>query len=541
MQSIEKKWWHHSVVYQIYPRSFYDSNNDGIGDLQGIIQKLDYIKTLGADVIWLSPVYASPNDDNGYDIADYYQIMDEFGTMADMDELIEAAKARDIKIVMDIVANHTSDEHNWFVEARKSKDNPYHDYYIWAKEPNKLRSIFSGSAWEYDEQLGEYYLHLFSKKQPDLNWTNPNVRQEIADMIIFWLEKGIGGFRFDVIDLIGKIPEQEITENGPKLHDYIKELNQKSFGRYDVLTVGETWGATIQIGEQYSNPKNNELSMIFQFEHILLDQQPDGEKWDLAPLDFIKLKQVLSKWQTELYGIGWNSLFWNNHDTPRAVSRFADDKQYRIEAAKLLATITHGMWGTPYIFQGEEIGMTNVRFDSLESYRDVETINMYNERIANGYSHEAIMESIYVKGRDNARTPMQWNGSAYGGFSTTAPWIEVNPNYPTINVEEALANPNSIFHYYQQLIDLRKHNDWIVYGTYRLILENDENIFAYIRSYQEQDYLVYGNFSDRTVTFNSEEATNITNEDIILSNYATTKIDQKILQPYEAGIIKLSR
>ncbi|TLG75497.1 glycoside hydrolase family 13 protein [Culicoidibacter larvae] len=536
---MEKKWWHHSVVYQIYPRSFYDSNNDGIGDLQGIIQKLDYIESLGADVIWLSPVYASPNDDNGYDIADYYQIMDEFGTMADMDELIAQAKQRNIKIVMDIVANHTSDEHQWFVEARKSKDNPYHDYYVWAKTPNNLRSIFSGSAWQYDEHLGEYYLHLFSKKQPDLNWTNPRVRQDIADMIIFWLEKGIGGFRFDVIDLIGKIPEQEITENGPKLHEYIKELNQKSFGRYDVLTVGETWGATIEIGEQYSNPKNNELSMIFQFEHILLDQQVDGEKWDLAPLDFIKLKQVLSKWQTELYGIGWNSLFWNNHDTPRAVSRFANDQQHRVEAAKLLATITHGMWGTPYIYQGEEIGMTNVRFDSLASYRDVETLNMYNERIKKGYSHETIMESIYTKGRDNARTPMQWNGSAYGGFSTTAPWINVNPNYETINVEQALADPNSIFNYYQQLIQLRKANDWVVYGTYRLILENDKNIFAYIRAYQEQEYLVYGNFSAQNVRFDIEELATVRREDIILSNYNETQLEQKMLQPFEAGIIKL--
>ena len=439
---MERKWWHSSVVYQIYPRSFNDSNGDGIGDINGIIEKLDYLKELGIDVIWLSPVYKSPNDDNGYDISDYCDIMDEFGTIEDMDRLLNEAKERNIKIVMDLVVNHTSDEHKWFIEAKKSKDNEYRDYYIWRdpvndKEPNDLGSTFSGSAWQYDEESGQYYLHLFSKKQPDLNWENENVRKEVYDMMNFWIDKGIGGFRMDVIDLIGKVPDDMITGNGPKLHEYLQEMNKAALEGNDLLTVGETWGATPEVAKLYSNPERKELSMVFQFEHIGLDQIEGKDKWDVKPLDLLELKRVLSKWQTELEGEGWNSLFWNNHDLPRIVSRWGNDKEYRVESAKMLATILHGMEGTPYIYQGEEIGMTNIRLENIDEYNDIETLNMYKDRISKGYSHEEIMNSIYIKGRDNARTPMQWDDSENAGFTTGKPWLAVNKNYKEINVKKA--------------------------------------------------------------------------------------------------------
>ncbi len=403
---MERKWWHSSVVYQIYPRSFNDSNGDGIGDINGIIEKLDYLKELGIDVIWLSPVYKSPNDDNGYDISDYCDIMDEFGTMEDMDKLLSEAKNRNIKIVMDLVVNHTSDEHKWFIEAKKSKDNEYRDYYIWrdpvnGKEPNDLGSCFSGSAWQYDEESGQYYLHLFSKKQPDLNWENEKVRKEVYNMMNFWVNKGIGGFRMDVIDLIGKVPDDSITGNGPKLHEYLQEMNKAALEGNDLLTVGETWGATPEVAKLYSNPERNELSMVFQFEHIGLDQIEGKEKWDVKPLDLLDLKKVLSKWQTELDGEGWNSLFWNNHDLPRIVSRWGNDKEYRVESGKMLATLLHGMKGTPYIYQGEELGMTNIRLENINEYNDIETLNMYKDRISKGYAHDDIMNSIYIKGRWN--------------------------------------------------------------------------------------------------------------------------------------------
>lgn len=408
---MERKWWHHSVVYQIYPRSFQDSNQDGIGDLQGIISRLDYLAYLGIDVIWLSPVYESPNDDNGYDISDYQAIMAEFGTMEELEELIEEAKKRNIRIVMDLVVNHTSDEHPWFIEARKNKENPYRDYYIWrdpvnGEEPNGLRSIFSGPAWQLDEQTGQYFLHLYSKRQPDLNWKNKQVRQAIYQMMNFWIDKDIGGFRMDVIDMIGKEPDKEITSNGPKLHEYLQEMNQATFGDKNLMTVGETWGATTEIAKLYSNPKRKELSMIFQFEHIGLDQQEGKDKWDLKPLSISELKKVLSKWQTSLGDEGWNSLFWNNHDLPRIVSRWGNDDMYRIESAKMFAILLHMMKGTPYIYQGEELGMTNCPIDDIAEAKDIETINMYNERISSGFTKEEILESINAKGRDNARTPM---------------------------------------------------------------------------------------------------------------------------------------
>ncbi|MGL4953592.1 MAG: glycoside hydrolase family 13 protein [Culicoidibacterales bacterium] len=545
---MKKQWWHESVVYQIYPRSFADSNQDGIGDLPGIMSKLDYLQTLGIDVIWLSPVYKSPNDDNGYDISDYQEIMDEFGTMADMDQLLAEAKKRNIKIVMDLVVNHTSDEHKWFVEARKGKENEYRDYYVWrdpaadGSAPNDLGSTFSGSAWEYDEASGQYFLHIFSKRQPDLNWDNPKVHTEVWNLINFWLEKGIGGFRMDVIDLIGKIPDEKITGNGPKLHGYLQEMNKQSFGNYDVLTVGETWGATPEIAKLYSNPARNELSMVFQFEHISLDEQPGKAKWDLQPLQVTALKTVFNKWQTELDGQGWNSLFWNSHDLPRIVSRWGDDKAYRVESAKMLATLLHGMQGTPYIYQGEEIGMTNVKFATIEEYDDIETLNMYAERIEQGYSHEEIMESIYVKGRDNARTPMQWTSAAHGGFTEGTPWLTVNPNFTEINVEQALADPNSVFYHYQRLIALRKANPTIVYGTFTMLDFGNEAVFAYIREHEGETILVVCNFTSEAAIFNFEAAKAYGNGDILLANYTTAPplSHTMELRPYEAVMYKLS-
>lgn len=536
---MERKWWHSSVVYQIYPRSFNDSNGDGIGDINGIREKLDYLKELGIDVIWLSPVYKSPNDDNGYDISDYCDIIDEFGTMDDMEKLLKEANEKGIKILMDLVVNHTSDEHKWFIEAKKSKDNKFRDYYIWrdpvnGHEPNNLGSCFSGSAWQYDESTDQYYLHLFSKKQPDLNWENENVRNEVYKMMNFWIDKGIGGFRMDVIDLIGKVPDEMITGNGPKLHDYLQEMNKAALEGHDLLTVGETWGATPEIAKLYSNPKRKELSMVFQFEHIGLDQIEGKEKWDVKPLDLLDLKKVLSKWQTELEGEGWNSLFWNNHDLPRIVSRWGNDREYRVESAKMLATLLHGMKGTPYIYQGEELGMTNVRFEDINEYNDIETLNMYKDRISKGYSHDEIMASIYAKGRDNARTPMQWDSTENAGFTTGKPWLKVNKNYKFINAEDCLQDKDSIFYHYKKLIDIRKHNDTIIYGDYKLLLPEDKNVFAYSRELNGDKIVVVCNFYNKEVNLNFNEDFN--NVEILLSNYKDSSILMKDLKlrPYEA-------
>lgn len=542
---MERQWWHSSVVYQIYPRSFKDSNGDGIGDINGIREKLDYLKELGIDVIWLSPVYKSPNDDNGYDISDYCDIMDEFGTMEDMDNLLKEANERGIKILMDLVVNHTSDEHKWFIEAKKSKDNEYRDYYIWrdkveGHEPNELGSCFSGSAWQYDETTGQYYLHLFSKKQPDLNWENEKVRNEVYKMMNFWVDKGIGGFRMDVIDLIGKVPDEMITGNGPKLHEYLQEMNKAALEGKDLLTVGETWGATPDVAKLYSNPERKELSMVFQFEHIGLDQIEGKEKWDVKSLELLDLKKVLSKWQTELEGQGWNSLFWNNHDLPRIVSRWGNDKEYRIESAKMLATLLHGMKGTPYIYQGEELGMTNVRFDDINDYNDIESLNMYNDRLSKGYSHNEIMESIYAKGRDNARTPMQWDDSENAGFTTGTPWLAVNKNYDKINAKQCLQDENSIFNHYKKLIDIRKNNDTIIYGDYKLLCEDDENIFAYVRELNGDKILVVCNFYDKDVEFKFDGDFNYSK--VLLSNYndSSKMIEKLKLRPYEAVMYRFN-
>lgn len=536
---MKKKWWHSSVVYQIYPRSFMDSNNDGIGDLNGIIMKLDYLQNLGVDAIWLSPVYESPNDDNGYDVSDYRAIMKEFGTMEDMDRLISEAGKRNMKIIMDLVANHTSDEHAWFVESGKSKDNPYRDYYIWrdpvdGHEPNTLGSNFSGSAWEFDDRTGQYYLHLFSKKQPDLNWENEKVRKGIYDFMNFWIDKGVCGFRMDVIELIGKLPDEMIIPNGPKLHDYIQEMNKNTFGDKDLLTVGECWCADTEIAKQYSNSEGNELSMVFQFEHISLDQIPGKDKWDLQPLNLMELKKIFNKWQTALMNEGWNSLFWNNHDLPRIVSRWGNDTMYRVESAKMFATLLHGMKGTPYIFQGEELGMTNIKFDRIDDYRDIETINMYNERIAKGYSKEEVMHSLHVKSRDNARTPMQWNNSDNAGFTKGSPWISVNPNYVDINADNEVNDPDSVYNYYKKLIALRHENEVIVYGDYESLMDENESLVAYKRTLGNDKILVICNFTENDVKcplmkekFDGE----------LISNYSD-HVDG-LLRPYESVMTRI--
>jgi len=470
--------------------------------------------------------------------------MTEFGTMDDMDELIKQADQRNIKIIMDLVVNHTSDEHKWFIESRKSKDNPYRDYYIWrdpvnGEVPNSLKSTFSGSAWEYEEETGQYYLHLFSKKQPDLNWENEKVRQEVWDMMNFWLEKGVGGFRMDVIDLVGKIPDEEILGNGPKLHEYLQDMNRETFGKYDVLTVGETWGATPEIAKLYSDPKRNELSMVFQFEHISLDQQPGKEKWDYKPLEVNELKQVLSKWQTALGNEGWNSLFWNNHDLPRIVSRWGNDTTYRVESAKMFAILLHLMKGTPYIYQGEEIGMTNYPVNDISEVEDIESVNMYHERLANGYKKEDIIASINFKGRDNARTPIQWDRTENAGFTTGIPWLHVNPNYQEINVAANLEDPKSIFYCYQKLIQLRKDNPIIVWGEYELVTDTSEQVFMYLRKYEGETWAVVANFGEQKKTLHLEHLGQ--SNEVIISNYERFSVDfqQLELKPYEAFAVKL--
>ena len=533
----QEKWWKKAVIYQIYPRSFQDSNGDGIGDLKGILQRMGYLGELGIDAIWLSPVYKSPQDDNGYDIADYQDIEPMFGCLDDMEALIEGAKKYNIRIIMDLVLNHSSDEHRWFQEAKKSKDNPYHDYYVWrdGKEgvpPNDMKAVFGGSAWEWVPELQQYYFHQFSVKQPDLNWDNPKVRREIYDMILWWMDKGAGGFRLDVIDQIAKDPDKGITQNGPNLHKYIREMSKETFQKGDLITVGEAWGATPELAKLYSNPDNSEFSMVFQFEHIGLDQQEGKEKWDLAPLPFLKLKKVLNRWQTEIYNCGWNSLFWNNHDLPRIVSRWGNDKEYRVESAKMLAILLHGMQGTPYIYQGEELGMTNIQYE-IEDYRDIETLNVYQERLDQGYTKEEIMRSIHAKGRDNGRSPMQWDDTENAGFTTGTPWLKVNPNYKEINAKSQINNPDSIFSCYKKLVQLRKQYPVFVDGRFQLLLEQDENIFAYERQNADSKLLVVCNFYEKTLEMPLEEKWK--DMELLLGNYKDMTRPE-VLRPYEARI-----
>lgn len=537
-----KKWWQKSVIYQIYPKSFFDSNGDGIGDLQGIIQKISYLKRLGVDVIWLCPVYQSPQEDNGYDISDYESIYPGFGTMDDMKKLIRICDREGIRIVMDLVVNHTSDEHKWFQEAKKSRENPYRDFYIWRKGkngqlPNDLESNFGGSAWEYSEETDEYYLHFYSKKQPDLNWENEKLRQEIYRMMNRWLDLGIAGFRMDVIDLIGKLPDEKIKENGPRLHEYLQEMNANTFGRRDAMTVGECWGATPEIARLYTAPERKELSMIFQFEQIQLDKKKGGQRWDLKELDLRDLKAVFSKWQYELEECGWNSLFWSNHDLPRIVSRWGNDSEYRELSAKMLATLLHGMKGTPYIYQGEELGMTNAPFTSIEDFPDIETQNIYKERLRAGFSEEETMCAIRKKARDNARTPMQWNAEKNAGFTTGTPWYQVNPNYTEINAEDAMSREDSVFYYYQKLIRLRREHEIMAYGIYDLLLPEDEDLYIYTRTLENEKWLILCNFHEKERVITSMRMGRV-----ILSNYADTPQLEELclLRPYEAVIYQIS-
>ena len=539
---MNSQWWKQAVIYQIYPRSFQDSNGDGIGDLNGIIQRLDYLSYLGIDALWLSPVYASPNDDNGYDISDYEAIGPEYGTMADMDRLIEEADKRDIKIIMDLVVNHTSDEHYWFQEALKGKENPYHDFYVWRKPvagglPNGLKSNFGGSAWTYVPHLDEYYLHLHSKKQPDLNWENPKMKQAIWDMMNFWLAKGIGGFRLDVIDLIGKEPDREITQNGPKLHELLQEMNRKTFGNYDVVTVGETWGATPEVAELYSSPERDELSMVFQFEHINLDKQTGKRKWDLKALDPQELHAVFSKWQIQLDKKGWNSLFWNNHDLPRIISRWGNDSEdYRVISGKMLAIYLHFMQGTPYIYQGEEIGMINYPIKEIQEVDDVESLRMYNERLEQGYPVEELIQSINAKGRDNARHPMQWDTQLNAGFSTEKPWLPVHPNYLKVNAEDALADKDSLFYTYKQLIRLRKQLDVIVNGGYQVVETNNPLVLAYQRMDEKEVLTIVVNFSDTVQPYRL--LIQLMNHEMLIHNYPENPKQWEQLSPYEAYAVR---
>ena len=532
----KRGWWEKAVFYELYPKSFQDTNGDGVGDIRGIINRLDYLQELGIDAIWLCPVCASPQVDNGYDISDYCAIDPMFGTMEDMEELIAEGKKRGIGIIMDLVLNHCSEQHFWFKEALKGKDNPYHDYFIWRdgepdSPPNTMRATFGGSAWTYVPELKQWYFHQFAVEQPDLNWENPAMRKELYESIRFWVKKGVVGFRLDVIDQIGKDADLEITNNGPRLHEYLRELSAEAFKEDWLVSVGEAWGADTERAKLYSAPDGSELSMVFQFQHICLDQEPGKDKWDVIPLQLSKLKECLDNWQQELHGKGWNSLFFNNHDLPRIVSRWGNDGEYRVESAKMLATMLHGMEGTPYIYQGEELGMTNILLP-LEEHVDLETLNMYEERIALGYDPEEVMASIHARSRDNARTPIQWTAGENAGFTTGTPWMPVNPNYTEINAEAALADPNSIFHYYKKLIQLRKTYDVFRSGAFTLLCPEDEKIFAYTRDTEEEHILVVCNFTDETLTY--DVPSNFWETEMLINNYVE---ESPKLRPYESVIL----
>lgn len=560
---MKRTWWKESVVYQIYPISFKDSNGDGVGDLRGILSKLDYLQDLGVDVVWICPIYQSPGHDNGYDISDYYKIDPAFGTMEDFDELLEGLHARGMKLMMDLVLNHTSDEHPWFLESRKSKDNPKRDYYIWRKgknggPPNNWESYFSSSVWEYDERTDEYYLHLYSKHQPDLNWENPAVIRELHDMVKWWLQKGVDGFRFDAIAHIAKAkglpdadnPQQtptvrayELFSNLDDVHTLLQDLYDNVLYYYDIMTVGETSGLGPEEALCYVGDDRRELNMTFQFEHMFLDAASAGSgKWDVVPWKLTDLKEVISRWQTVLHGRGWNANYLCNHDQPRAVSRFGNDQEpYRIPSAKMLATFLHMLEGTPYIYQGEEIGMTNVVFDSIDDYRDVETLNYYEEQRRNGVPEADIMRAIHLKSRDNARTPMQWDAGPQAGFTTAeSAWIRVNPNHERINVEEAIRNPDSIYHYYKELIRLRKEHAVIVYGAYELLLPDHPQIYAFTRKLEKSRLLVILNFSSEEPVFEwPVEAMEPEDIELLISNYAPQEHEDLLnlpLRPYEARV-----
>ncbi|MDO5336138.1 MAG: alpha-glucosidase [Eubacteriales bacterium] len=556
---MSRTWWKESVVYQIYPTSFMDSNGDGIGDINGIRQKLDYLKSLGIDVIWISPMLESPWDDNGYDISDYRRIQKMFGTMEEYELLLKEAHERGLKILMDLVVNHTSDEHAWFVESRSSKDNPYRDYYIWkpardGKEPNNWGACFGGSSWEYDEKTDMYYLHCFSKKQPDLNWENPTVRAEVFDMMDWWCQKGIDGFRMDVISMISKdpqFPDGEVTNglygnaspyccNGPHVHEYLKEMNEKVLSKYDIMTVGETAGVTIQEAKKYAGYDSSELNMVFQFEHVEIGDGRLG-KWTTSRYDFMELKKILSKWQRELHGSAWNSIFWGNHDQPRAVSRFGNDApEYREISAKMLATCLLSLQGTPYIYQGDELGMSNPRFENITDYRDIESLHAFQEYTeAKLISEEEMLECLKLRSRDNARTPMQWDDSANAGFTSGTPWIGVNKNYPEVNVKAELADENSVWHYYQKMIAVRKAHLGLIYGAFTLLEDEHPQIFAYKRKYEKETYFVACNFSDAEAVLSLPEEFAAGCE-CLISNYGRETYEDTVkMKPYEAFVLKI--
>ncbi|MGG3401094.1 alpha,alpha-phosphotrehalase [Bacillus cereus] len=550
--------WHKSVVYQIYPKSFNSYYNKETGDIKGVTEKLDYLKELGVDYIWLTPIYQSPQNDNGYDVSDYCNIDPSYGTMEEFEELLEEAKARNIEIMLDIVVNHSSTEHKWFKEAKEDKNSPYRDYYIWRDEKNNWQSKFGGSAWKYDEKTEQYYLHLFDETQADLNWENEKLREEVYDMMRFWLDKGVTGFRLDVINLISK-DQQFLNDNGstatsdgrkyytdgPRVHEYLQEMNRNVFEGKDVITVGEMSSTTIDNCIKYSNPERNELSMTFSFHHLKVDY-PNGDKWTKADFDFIKLKEIMSNWQIEMQkGGGWNALFWCNHDQPRIVSRFGDDKEYRNESAKMLATAMHMLQGTPYIYQGEEIGMTNPKFESIEQYRDVESLNIYDIKLEEGLSKEEIIGILKQKSRDNSRTPMQWNEEMNSGFTTSTPWISVAENFKEINVEKALEDKESVFYYYKKLIELRKTYDVITEGEYAILDENDPKIWAYTRTTESEVLLVINNFYGEEITYSVPAHVQLDGmkQEVLLSNYkdSSKDITNLDLRPYESIVYRYTK
>ncbi|KAB7667634.1 alpha,alpha-phosphotrehalase [Bacillus sp. B1-b2] len=554
---MQQAWWQKAVVYQIYPKSFQDTTGNGVGDIQGIIQRLDYLNELGVDVIWLTPIYASPQKDNGYDISDYYSIHPEYGDMDDFDQLLNVAHSKGIKVIMDIVVNHTSTEHEWFKQAASSKDNPYRDYYIWkdgkedGSEPTNWQSKFGGNAWKYEENSDQYYLHLFDVTQADLNWENERLRQEIYQMMKFWFEKGVDGFRLDVINLISK--DQSFSDDdgsqapgdgrkfytdGPRVHEFIHEMNKHVFSKYNSLTVGEMSSTTLDHCIKYTNPERNELNMTFNFHHLKVDY-PNGEKWELAPMDFLELKKILSNWQVGMHeGSGWNALFWCNHDQPRVVSRYGNDEKYRKESAKMLATTIHMMQGTPYIYQGEEFGMTDPKFTSIDQYRDVESLNMYQILKEKGKSEEEVLEILSRKSRDNSRTPVQWNKDKHAGFTAGTPWIDIAQNYEEINAESALKDKDSIFYHYQKLIKLRKHYNIMTDGDYQLLAPDHVEIFAYVRSLEKEKLLVINNFYDVETSFSVSNYLELAGAEstMLLSNYpdSPTLMESISLRPYES-------
>lgn len=556
-------WWKKAVVYQIYPKSFNDTTGNGVGDIQGIIEKLDYLAKLGVDVVWLTPIYESPQRDNGYDISNYFRIYEPYGTMEDFDILLTEAHKRNIKIIMDIVVNHTSTEHQWFIESRSSKDSPYRDYYIWkdgknGEPPTNWESKFGGNAWQYDEETGQYYLHLFDVTQADLNWENERVRKDVYDMMKLWLDKGVDGFRLDVINLISKDQRfldddgtvapgdgRKFYTDGPKIHEYLHEMNQEVFSKYDIMTVGEMSSTSIENCIKYTHPDRQELNMTFSFHHLKVDY-PNGEKWTKADFDFQKLKQILSSWQVEMKkGGGWNALFWCNHDQPRVVSRFGNDGKYHRKSAKMLATAIHMMQGTPYIYQGEEFGMTNPNFESIDDYRDVESLNMFKILKEKGMPEEEVLAILKQKSRDNSRTPVQWNNSENAGFTTGTPWIMPAANYKEINAEKALADKDSIFYHYQKLIGLRKDYEIVTSGNYQLLLDDHDAIFAYIRNNGDEKLLVVNNFYEKEVEFQLPEQIDLTDSSskILLSNYADSSQNPKnfILRPYESIVYHIKK